>query len=286
VQATSGGGGDCYSRRLENTNFVMNDEAYFSSEEEDDHQGGIAQADEPASPEAAAGTHHRRQRSMSPLPQAVTPLSKKLSHSSNNNPAKPKRPRLLLTWRRKGVVFEDGGSAGNDEYDPLKVSAVVFGHPILTEREADYMLSQSVESWKKLVFLLTNIPYTVMAISSFFLSKVEHHAFAFAIYPLCESPSTYSFLAVCVACSSFLLHSSQVRVGHWCCSTARARTFHRRARALLKSDPQWPWPSQCLQPRWWPRSCNSITCTCVCTGCGTSSPRPRCGTSLYRTARR
>jgi hypothetical protein len=90
------------------------------------------------------------------------------------------------------------------------------------------MLSQNVEPWKKLLFLLTNLPYTVMAVSSFFLTKVEHNAYANALVPLCESAQTYSFLAVCVACSSLLLHSSQVRVGHWCCSTARARTFHRR----------------------------------------------------------
>jgi len=165
-------------------------------------------------------------------------------------------------------MFEDGFEPKTDVYDPLKVSAVVFGHPILTEREADYVLSQSIEPWKKLAFLLTNVPYTIMAISSFFLSNVDHKAFTYAIYPLCENPNTYSFLAVCVSCSSFLLHSSQgvlgipfsplvtnvlvalcnlslshsasilvallthaitlVRVGHWCCSTARARTFHRR----------------------------------------------------------
>jgi hypothetical protein len=50
----------------------------------------------------------------------------------------PRSPRLLLTWRRRKVHFPEHSPAPSDPddpYDPLKVSAVVFGYPILTERE-------------------------------------------------------------------------------------------------------------------------------------------------------
>ena len=171
----------------------------------------------------------QRGRDVSPEPSAdsaiaqpITPMQKHLLRKRGAS------SYIEVPYFGRRVQFEDGYEPGLNVYDPMKVSVVVCGRVVLTEREADYQLSQSVSAWKKLLFLLTNVPYTIMAVSSLFLVRVEHHAFAYMLFPLCESPTTYSVLSTCVALSSFLLHSSQVRVGHWCCSTSRARTFHRR----------------------------------------------------------
>jgi len=156
-----------------------------------------------------------------------------IHHHSN----KPTSPCLAVAKKRKAnfielprkVRFENYESGGEeDERNPLKVGAIVCGVPILTEREADYRLSQKVEGWKKFLFLLSNIPYVFLAVASTFIARIEHRSFHPSLDPLCESTLAHCVLACLVSITSITLHSSQVRVGHWCCSPARARTFHRR----------------------------------------------------------
>jgi hypothetical protein len=144
--------------------------------------------------------------------------------------SKYRRRRLIeFTYFPRKVRFEghQSGDEGDDK-NPLKISAIVFGFPILTEREADYRLSQKVEEWKKLLFLFSNVPYLVLALGSLFLTHVEHRSFHPYFDQLCESTFAHCALACLVSVTSICLHSSQVRVGHWCCSPAKARTFHRR----------------------------------------------------------
>lgn len=145
--------------------------------------------------------------------------------------AKPRRRRLIeFNYFPRKVRFEDyqSGDEKDEERNPLKVSAIVCGIPILTEREADYRLSQKVEEWKKLLFLLSNVPYVMLAFASLFLTRIDHKSFHPYFDQLCESTLAHSVLICMVSITSILLHSSQVRVGHWCCSPAKARTFHRR----------------------------------------------------------
>jgi hypothetical protein len=157
-----------------------------------------------------------------------------LQDSSANFFASPnhrKRRLIEFTYRPRKVKFENENYESgeeNDELNPLKVSAIVCGVPVLTEREADYRLSQKVEGWKKFLFLLSNVPYIFLALSSLYLTKVEHRSFHPSLDPLCESSFAHCLLACLVSITSIVLHTSQVRVGHWCCSPATTRTFHRR----------------------------------------------------------
>lgn len=54
-------------------------------------------------------------------------------------------------------------ATNTNDFDPLKVSAVIYGVQVLTEREADYLLSQNIPNWKKILFLMTNLPYIILA---------------------------------------------------------------------------------------------------------------------------
>ena len=176
----------------------------------------------------AQDTLHKGRTASEPIvdPLALDGLLEgKLGNGLRARPPRP--PRLVLPWRRK-VTFSDGKHPEGTVLDPLKVSAVVFGRVVWTEREADYLLSQSVENWKKFLFLATNLPYVGLAFSALLLNRVEHRAWPAFMTSVCESSATYTVLATLVASSSFALHTSQCRVGHWCCSTARARTLHRR----------------------------------------------------------
>ena len=157
--------------------------------------------------------------------------------SQNTEPMSPclnttsqRRRRIIeFTYFPRKVRFENYESGQeDDEKNPLKISAFFFGFPILTEREADYRLSQKVEEWKKLLFLLSNVPYIFLAFASTLIQKIDHRSFHPYLNPLCESTFAHCALACLVSITSITLHSSQVRVGHWCCSTAKARTFHRR----------------------------------------------------------
>jgi hypothetical protein len=116
----------------------------------------------------------------------------------------------------------------DDDINPLKVSAVVCGVPILTEREADFRLSTKIQDWKKFLFLCSNIPYLVLAGVAVGLEQIKHHSFHPSLDAYCSSSLLHALLALSVSITSCLLHGSQVRVGHWCCSTTKARTYHRR----------------------------------------------------------
>lgn len=135
---------------------------------------------------------------------------------------------IEFTYSPRRVRFENYETDDENDVNPLKVSAFVFGIPILTEREADYLLSQRIQGWKKLLFLLTNVPYLAVAVLSMFLTKVDHRSFHPSLDFLCESCFAHCALATLVSVTSIGLHTSQVRVGHWCCPASRARTFHRR----------------------------------------------------------
>ncbi|KAH9260002.1 hypothetical protein BASA81_001774 [Batrachochytrium salamandrivorans] len=140
-------------------------------------------------------------------------------------------PRKVRFPSIDGDAFTLGQQHSDEEDDtsnPLKVSAIVCGIPILTEREADFRLSTKVEDWKKFLFLASNVPYVVLAGVAFSLTEIKHHAFHDAIEPYCASSALHGLLALMVSVTSFSLHASQVRVGHWCCNSANARTCHRR----------------------------------------------------------
>jgi hypothetical protein len=175
--------------------------------------------------------------------------------------------RVVFPWN-KTVKFADG-HGDVKPLDPLKVSMVLYGRIIWTEREADYLLSQSVEPWKKLLFLLTNIPYVLLALSAIILNRVEHQAWPPFFASICASSSTYTALATAVACTSIMLHTSQCRVGHWCCSTSRARTLHRR-RVQDRID-----LADCV--------CASLACvgTIICHGFETVGPRMLCVIPMF-----
>lgn len=123
---------------------------------------------------------------------------------------------------------DDVACGVEDETNPLKVSAIICGVSVLTEREADYRLSTHVEDWKKFLFLASNLPYIALAMVAFSLSELKHHAFHPSLDQYCGSSALHGLLALLVSITSFALHASQVRVGHWCCSAAHAKTFHRR----------------------------------------------------------
>ena len=104
-----------------------------------------------------------------------------------------------------------------------------FYDSLLSEREADLQLSNATSSLFKWIFLFTNLPYFVAAFVipfNFLHTTVPNDAWPEVFEPVCESSFLYVSFGLAVAISSTILHSSQMRLGHTCCSSHTARRFH------------------------------------------------------------
>lgn len=84
----------------------------------------------------------------------------------------------------------------------------------------DRVLVSPVPLWQRVLFLLTNIPYFLVALYLFSTSKgfaVEKDSFFLQRY-MCTTTTTTAVTVLAIALASTLMHTAQMRLDTFCCS--------------------------------------------------------------------